>query len=496
MKATKHFDSTDDLSRVKCHIAALLILQGKAPAHHTVLITTEIVWTDAVGTAATDGIYVYISPQFYRGLATDSQRAFLLAHEVSHIILRHPQRGEFYRERGFFAPGQGYDHHTYNRAADYVINADCIAMGLEPIPEGCYSDQFGRNDIVDNVYAQLVSDNPPEDQGDDDQGSDDQDGGDQGDQDGDQEGDQDGDQEGDQDGDQEGDNGQDSDQGDDGDSGDDAADDGSDGAGGGDPADDGADGSGSLGDKAGHDHHLAPKYDGTPEEQRQAAEQDAHELGEAVDDGLEQAARMGRSVSGSVQSAGRISGGNKSDTDWRAEIADLLRRVGNGDETTWARIHRRRYSTLGVISPSRRGALTRIGAIIDISSSVDRARLEQFMIELAASIDELNPSDGCLVMFTNHNMYSAHEVQSGGELLDLEVPEGGGTRMQSALDWAEANGFECDVMLCFTDGDLYGDDWERLAHNDVVVITDRVLPSIDANAAADVGARVIVAQAA
>jgi predicted metal-dependent peptidase len=155
MRAKKLFAPTADLTNSRRYIAALISLQAKAPVHYSVLLATEVIWTDKVGTAATDGVYVYISPEFFRGLESDSQRAFLLAHEVSHIILRHPQRGKVYQDRGFFRPNVSFDHATYNRAADYVINSDCKAMGFEPIPQGCYSDEYGRDDIVDSVYADL-----------------------------------------------------------------------------------------------------------------------------------------------------------------------------------------------------------------------------------------------------------------------------------------------------------------------------------------------------
>ena len=84
MRAKKLFDATDDLTNSRRFIAALIILQTKAPVHYSVLLATELIWTHAIPTAATDGIYVYCNPDFFRGLASDDQRAFLLAHEVSH----------------------------------------------------------------------------------------------------------------------------------------------------------------------------------------------------------------------------------------------------------------------------------------------------------------------------------------------------------------------------------------------------------------------------
>jgi hypothetical protein len=68
MRAKKLFAPTADLTNSCRYIAALISLQTKAPVHYSVLLATEVIWTDKVGTAATDGVYVYISPEFFRGL--------------------------------------------------------------------------------------------------------------------------------------------------------------------------------------------------------------------------------------------------------------------------------------------------------------------------------------------------------------------------------------------------------------------------------------------
>ena len=170
-----------------------------------------------------------------------------------------------YHKRGYFraattaSPYIGWNPRLRNIVEDWIINAECIANGLEPIPDGCYSDKYGRDDDADTVYA---AEWKPSD--------DDETGGDDPDENGDpvDGDDQDGDgQDNDQtDGDQDGNGGGESDDesGDDGDS-----------AGGGsgesgDDADDDADtcnGQSGTGDKSGtsqpggpvgHDHHLTP----------------------------------------------------------------------------------------------------------------------------------------------------------------------------------------------------------------------------------------------
>ena len=470
MRAKKLFTPTADLTNSRRYIAALISLQTKAPVHYSVLLATEVIWTDAVGTAATDGIYVYISPDFFRGLASDSQRAFLLAHEVSHIILRHPQRGKVYQDRGFFRPSVSFDHRLYNRAADYIINSDCKAMGLEPIPQGCYSDEYGRNDIVDSVYTDLYQKQDEPEDDDDAKTNPAPDGDDQGD----------------------GQSGGDSapESGDDGDE-----------SGAGDKSDTDGDPSGGLPDPEGHDHHLTPVYEGTDEEQEYAAREDEHDIRSSVDDGIDQMGQDGRDparLSESIREGShRYRPTNTSDTDWRAELADRFTRSGNGGQSTWSRIHRRRYATLGVISPTSIGQIGRVSIVFDISYSVDRDVANRVLAESAVMIDALQPRDGVVVVWTNHQVHGTDEVYSGAELLDLEIPCGGGTYMTAGVEWLEHNGLESDLTIVFTDGEMYDEDWASLGRRDnlVVVLDSEPVPYIR-RMIADSGADTIVAEAA
>lgn len=491
MRAKKLFAPTDDLTNSRRYIAALIVLQAKAPVHYSVLLATEVIWTDKIPTAATDGVYVYVSPDFFRGLATDQQRAFLLAHEVSHIILRHPQRGQAYQKRGRFNASTPFDHAVYNRAADYVINSDCKAMGLEPIPEGCYSDEYGRNDLVDSVYLSIYSSQPEEEPEGESEG-----------------GDEDGDgEEGgfpvrtpdgpepqpapDQDGEQG--------------SGDSATPDTS------DTSADSADSRGEadsadqsepeLPDAEGHDYHLTPQYEGDDDEQAQAAAEDEHQLRSSVDDGIEQLERDSGDKAGLSdeirEGSHRYRPTNTSDTDWRAELADRFTRAGDGGQKTWSRIHRRRYATLGVISPTSIGQIGRVSIVFDISYSVDRDVANRVLAESAVMIDTLQPRDGVVVVWTNHGVHGVDEVYSGAELLDLEIPCGGGTYMTAGVEWLEQNGLESDLTLVFTDGEMMGYDWQALGERDnLVVVLDSQPNHYIQRHIAEYNVDTIVAQAA
>ena len=434
MKAKKLYAATDDLTNSRKHVAAMIILNAKAPVHYTTLVATETIWTSAIPTAATDGVYVYVNPEFYRGLATDGQRAFLLGHEVSHIILRHPQRSLAYQKRGFFRHGMKFVHSIYNSAADYVINDDLIAMGLEPIPQGLYSDTYKRDDVVDTVYADIYEDQPEEPEGEeggfpspetgDSQSGDDRQGG--------------------------------------------SATDNMSGS-----------GEGDLPAPAGHDYHLTPEYEGDADEQADAAAQDEHDISEAIDRGLDQMEAEGKDtskVSDNVRDGGnRYRSDKQSNVAWNAELADRVTRVGKGERTSFSRIKVRQYATIGVISPETLGEFTRLTVISDISSSVRDEPFKAYLNELAAIQDAVNPVEGVTILWTNHHVARVDEAYSSDELLNLDMPwKGGGTEMSAGLDWLDQNGVESDLIMVFTDGELWGDDWTRLgAQDDLLVVLDR-----------------------
>ena len=462
MKAKRLFEPEVDLTTSKKHIGAMLKLKQASLPHHAVLVATDLIATTKIPTAATDGVYVYVNPDFYRGLANDSQRAFLLAHEVSHIMRRHPQRAMAFDKHGFM--GKRFNRRTYNIAGDYIINHDGETLGLEPIPEGCYSDKYTRDDLIETVYSELVQDSDEPESGDS------QDNG---------EPDESGDQS----------------EGGSGDSNDAESDDSGDPMG--DPSDDGEgseNGSDPLPDgHGGHDLHLDPCYEGDEQEIERAMREDEKAVRDAVDRGIDEAVERKQDVPEYVKQCGSAWASVDAHTDWISELSDLLIRLGEGGESTYNRIHRRRYSTLGVISPTRKGSVRQIANVIDVSSSVDRGQLNKFMSEQASLIDQIKPTEGVVVVFTNHAVVGVHEVMTGAELLDLDVPDGGGTRMAAGLEWLEENGFEPDLTMVFTDGELFGDDWAQIAKRDAVAVTDRVMPTYDQREADRAGVRVIAA---
>lgn len=96
---------------------------------------------EEIPTAGTDGISLYINPDFFLNLS-ESQRVFLLAHETLHVAYLHAFRGK------------DYDHELFNCAADYVINAELKERGYEFIPDVLYDRKY-QGLSTEQVYKLL-----------------------------------------------------------------------------------------------------------------------------------------------------------------------------------------------------------------------------------------------------------------------------------------------------------------------------------------------------
>tara|TARA_R110000803_G_scaffold137957_2_gene204846 strand:+ start:3102 stop:4574 length:1473 start_codon:yes stop_codon:yes gene_type:complete len=460
----------------------MTILAAKTPAYHTILVGRDIIWCKC-GTAATDGIFVYVDPDFWESLPNDNQRSFLLGHEVGHIAFAHMPRAKVFSLRGWLyrklvkltggsVQKKSVDHWNpklYNAAGDYIINADLVACGLEPI-EGVLLGDYGRDDITEEVYIKLAeaeADEPEQPDQPDDDGDDGDDAGDQPGENADtnpgDSGEADDSDESDDAGDDAGDSGDESDD-DAGDSGDDAGDE----SGGGSGAD-------TDPDQAGHDQHLQPQYDGTEEEQEEAAAADIEDITRDIDTAIEQGELEGQHIGDEMKAnSSRYSSEVQSPLteDWRDQLSVYLNRSARSGKSTWSKLHRRRFNLLGVVTPSKIGGLDRLAVVKDISYSVSDQSLALFDAEMAELIDQLQPRSGALILHTNHQVVAVDEAFSGTEYNEIEKRGGGGTCMSAGTDWLEEAGESPDVTLVFTDGEMYPDDYRKLADAGAVMVID------------------------
>lgn len=135
---------------------ALSALIGQQPFFAVLAFNLcEIQETEDLPTAATDGKRIYINPKFMASL-TVPERIFVFAHEITHVILQHPQRMKLYMDMGYGPDMKEWSGIKFNKAADYVINdyLNHLTIGKQPL-NTLLNGQYGRDDLVDDVYCKL-----------------------------------------------------------------------------------------------------------------------------------------------------------------------------------------------------------------------------------------------------------------------------------------------------------------------------------------------------
>ena len=113
----------------------------------TVLFSLKFSWDEAIPTAATDGLHLKMSPDFFMSLSADEQ-VFLLLHETLHVVLQHVLTNRL-GSRNF---------KKWNYAGDFVINDMLIERGFE-MPAGGLHDPAYRGMSTEQVYD-LIPDPP------------------------------------------------------------------------------------------------------------------------------------------------------------------------------------------------------------------------------------------------------------------------------------------------------------------------------------------------
>jgi predicted metal-dependent peptidase len=123
----------------------------RSPFFGTMLMTTPLIETREVPTAATDMKSIYYNPDFFDTLTVD-EVLFVLAHEVMHIALMHGLR------RG------GRNRYLWNVAGDYAINWTLSVNGMTMPACGLFDKRFAGMS-ADAIYNDLEKNPPPSNDG-------------------------------------------------------------------------------------------------------------------------------------------------------------------------------------------------------------------------------------------------------------------------------------------------------------------------------------------
>jgi predicted metal-dependent peptidase len=120
----------------------------------------EEYYTDQIETLATDSKRVFINPDYVEKL-TPMERAFALAHEVNHVLFKHPQRMKFYDQQGHI-DGVPYDAKLANICMDLPINAHLVDIGCGSCnPNWLYDPKIKADVVWEDLYKTLWKKPPP-----------------------------------------------------------------------------------------------------------------------------------------------------------------------------------------------------------------------------------------------------------------------------------------------------------------------------------------------
>lgn len=146
---------------------------------------------------------------------------------------------------------------------------------------------------------------------------------------------------------------------------------------------------------------------------------------------------------------------------WREVLRDFVKATCNAkDKSSWRKVNRRFLSS-GIYMPSLVGE--KIGSItvaVDTSGSIGGKEMQEFLSEVKAIADEVNPSQVDLLYWDSE--VAGHEVYEGSAVSDIinaTKPRGGGGTSPSCItDYMKEKDIRPECIVVLTDG-YVGSDW-------------------------------------
>lgn len=111
--------------------------------------------------AATDNKRIILNTSWTGNLQVQ-ELAFVIAHEVLHVIYNHLPVSHTYADRGIGPDFKPYSHNRMNKAQDFVINGTLVESKIGKMPiEGLHNPHIGSADQADDVYCRLPEEKDP-----------------------------------------------------------------------------------------------------------------------------------------------------------------------------------------------------------------------------------------------------------------------------------------------------------------------------------------------
>ena len=169
--------------------------------------------------------------------------------------------------------------------------------------------------------------------------------------------------------------------------------------------------------------------------------------------------------------------------DWREVLREFVKATCNAKDTSsWRRVNRRFLST-GTYMPSMIGE--KVGHLvigIDTSGSIGSSELAEFLSEVKAIAEDVNPEVVDLLYWDGD--VAAHEVYEGSEVSNIvssTKPKGGGGTSPSCVStYLKEKGIKPECIIMLTDGYVgsdWGSDWTAEVLWCIVGGNDEVAPN-------------------
>jgi predicted metal-dependent peptidase len=214
--------------------------------------------------------------------------------------------------------------------------------------------------------------------------------------------------------------------------------------------------SGGGGGGEGFDEH---DWDGAKELSKEEVEQLAKEVDQALRQGQIAAAKMHGKGGGNANRD--LDDLLNPKVDWRQLLREFVSAVCSGRDFSSWRKPNRRFLSQDIIMPSL--VSERVGHMvigIDTSGSIGGPELTQFLTEVVAIAEQVNPDKVDLIYWDAH--VAGHEVYNNATLKDLinstKPRGGGGTQVSCVSKYLDKHGIKPECVLILTDGYL-GNDW-------------------------------------
>lgn len=148
---------------------------------------------------------------------------------------------------------------------------------------------------------------------------------------------------------------------------------------------------------------------------------------------------------------------------WKEELFDFMEKSLDKTDYSWT-TPSRRYLGFGFVLPglTEEEEIPQIVVVCDTSGSVSNAELEQYSAEISSVLEEFECK--FKVIYCDTEVQGEEDFSYEDLPIKLNAKGGGGTKFRPAFEYIEENKIETEAIIFFTDMDAW--DWNELKDYD------------------------------